>query len=135
MKNQKAWFVALLLAVLACASEQGYRAGPTQDAGATAHDAQLAVPGSFDTCSVDTDCAWGEIRNEILKAKECPCLYGCPHIALAKSTIQRRAAQYEALCDPMHAGDGDICGIDDCAIPPRIGCNNGVCGAADAGVH
>ncbi len=86
-------------------------------------------PPPYDTCTTDKDCAWGEIDHEIVAAKDCVCLYGCPYVALSKTTVARRDAQYDSLCDPTRDGQGDACGIDDCAIPNTITCNDGVCGA------
>jgi hypothetical protein len=107
---------------------------PADDAGAHA-DSSVSVSGPYDSCRVDTDCAWGEIDHEIETAKDCACLYGCPYLPLSKTTAERRMAKHDALCDPRHAGDGSPCGIDDCANPGRIVCNQGKCGAPDAGTR
>jgi hypothetical protein len=75
-----------------------------------------------DACLISSDCDWGEIDREILSADACPCLYGCPGIALSRETIQRRQAQYDALCTPGRDGKGQPCGIDDCIVPPPLAC-------------
>jgi hypothetical protein len=119
----------LALFTTACDGDDS-EAGTSSDAGAK----PVMVGAPYNECSVDSDCAWGEIKREILKKSDCMCLYGCPHIPLAQSTVSRRAAQHEALCDPRSDGNGDSCGIDDCATPPPIACQDGVCAAAgDAG--
>jgi hypothetical protein len=89
-------------------------------------------PGPYDTCSVASDCAWGEIDREIVTAADCPCLFGCPHLALGAETVKRRQDQYKALCTPGKNGKGQTCPIDDCAQPPPLACNGGKCGARDA---
>jgi hypothetical protein len=101
-------------------------------------DAARADPPSmigapYNSCKVDSDCAWGEIKHEILKKLDCVCLYGCPYLPLAKSAVSRRAQQHSDLCDPRSDGNGDPCGIDDCALPPPIVCEDGTCVAGDAG--
>jgi hypothetical protein len=79
------------------------------------------------TCTVAADCAWGEIAKDILVATDCPCLLGCPSLIQNKTTIDRRAAQYKALCHPGTNGQGNPCPIDDCIMPPPLSCNGGVC--------
>jgi hypothetical protein len=111
----------------------------SSDAGETApsEDAGKPMPmigAPYNECEVDSDCAWGEIKHEILRKADCVCLYGCPYIPLSKSTVTRRASQHEELCDPRRDGEGEQCGIDDCSLPPAIVCEDGVCAApADAG--
>ena len=132
----RALFVFGLLA-LACGDDS--KPGKSSDAGETApsEDAGKASPmvgAPYNECKVDSDCAWGEINHEILKKADCLCLYGCPYIPLAKSTVTRRASQQEKLCDPRQDGKGEPCGIDDCSQPPPIVCEDGVCAApGDAG--
>lgn len=104
---------------------------PASDAGG---DSPMMTGPPFNECKVDSDCAWGEITREILKKSDCVCLFGCPYIPLAKSAVKRRAAQHKDLCDPRNDGQGKLCGIDDCAQPPSIVCDDGACAApADAG--
>jgi hypothetical protein len=79
------------------------------------------------SCTVADDCGWGEIRTEILGKTDCPCLYGCPFLEQNRTTIARRQAQYQALCDPHVNGQGQGCGIDDCVVPPQIDCISGMC--------
>jgi hypothetical protein len=86
--------------------------------------------GPYDTCTVDADCGFGEIRSELVRAEDCPCTYGCPFLPLGKPTIERRQSQYEALCDPRQNGSGEDCGIDDCAPAPTPACVAGKCTAA-----
>ncbi len=86
--------------------------------------------GPFDSCTLDTDCSFGEIGGEIDELEDCPCLYGCPYLPLDKATIERRQSQYEAVCDPGQNGNGDDCGVDDCAPAPRPACIAGKCTAA-----
>lgn len=78
-------------------------------------------------CSSDSDCALGEINHEIRSKADCVCLYGCPYLALSKDTIARRQSQYNALCDPNIDGNGNPCGVDDCAVPPNPLCVAGEC--------
>jgi len=91
--------------------------------------AGTTVP-STDTCTVDTDCIWGEIPKEILSATDCICLYGCVYLPQTKVTASRRGDQYKALCSPGMDGKGQSCGIDDCAGPGAIACIDGACKAA-----
>ena len=89
--------------------------------------------GPYDECATAADCAWTEIDHEIGTPLDCPCLYGCPYIPLAKESVDRRAAQYQALCTPGQDGSGKMCGIDDCASPGMLACATGHCAAAQAG--
>ena len=86
-----------------------------------------------DTCSVDTDCTWGEISKELVKASDCPCLYGCGYLPQTKTTQARRQAEYDKLCNPQKDGQGQACGIDDCAQPSGLSCVNGACMALAGG--
>ena len=101
--------------------------GPT-----TRSDRRLALPRSALT---ESECAWGEIDHEILTRKDCTCLYGCPYIPLSKETVERRAQQHAALCNPREDGDGKLCGVDDCATPGALACNAGACEAAPAAMR
>jgi hypothetical protein len=115
---------------LAPACGDDTKAGQSADAG----EKSVMVGPPYNACKVDSDCAWGEIKHEILKKSDCVCLYGCPHLPLAASTVSRRAAQHEKLCASRSDGNGDPCGVDDCAMPPQIVCEDGACVAAgDAG--
>jgi len=80
-----------------------------------------------DTCNTDADCTWGEIPKELVKASDCPCLYGCGYLPQTTATRERRAAQYAKLCTPQKDGQGNACGIDDCAQPSGLMCLNGTC--------
>lgn len=95
---------------------------------------EVSVPppsvGPYDACTVDADCGFGEISTEIDDGEDCPCLYGCPFLPLGKVTIERRQSQYEGLCDPHENGNGEACGVDDCAAPPSPACVAGKCTAA-----
>lgn len=82
-----------------------------------------------DTCTVDADCTWGEIPKELLNASDCPCLYGCGYLPQTTATQERRGAQYEKLCNPRKDGQGNECGIDDCAPPGNVRCIAGTCRA------
>jgi len=63
------------------------------------------------------------------------CLFGCPYIPLSKTTVDRRAAQYKALCTPGKDGKGNPCPVDDCAPLKDITCTNNKCvaGSPDGG--
>ncbi len=86
---------------------------------------------STDTCSVDDDCTFGEIDHEITKPSECVCLYGCVYLPETKMTAARRLAQHDRLCKPDSDGDGNSCGIDDCAVPGAVACVAGTCKASN----
>lgn len=88
----------------------------------------MAEPDS-ESCSVDADCGFGEIDHEILRRADCPCTYGCPYLPLNRDAIERRQSQYDALCDPRFNGNGEGCGVDDCAAPPAPACVAGRCTA------
>jgi hypothetical protein len=83
--------------------------------------------GLDDSCTVAADCAWGEITHEILSAADCPCLLGCPTLPESKTVVERRKAQYDALCTPGKDGKGALCPVDDCAYPPALACQAGHC--------
>ena len=63
------------------------------------------------------------------------CLFGCPYLPLSKTTVDRRNAQYKALCTPGKDGSGKTCPVDDCAPPKAITCVDHKCvaGSPDAG--
>jgi len=86
--------------------------------------------GGFDACVTASDCGFGEIDHEILTPVDCPCLFGCPFIPLSQITVDRRNTQYKQLCTPGVDGQGNGCGIDDCAGPGPAACLNGHCAAA-----
>jgi hypothetical protein len=83
------------------------------------------------SCTVATDCGWGEIDHEILSRSDCICLLGCPSLPLNKKTVERRLTQYQKLCDPEHDAEGNPCGIDDCVAPPEPTCVDSTCGPSD----
>jgi hypothetical protein len=132
MRRSGTWCAAIALLMLACTSEKGIRepdAKVKSDGGAS--DAGMVQVGPpYNTCTVDSDCAWGEIEHEIRSKKDCVCLYGCPYIPLSKQTVERRAAQHAQFCSARVDGNGDPCGIDDCSEPGALVCNQGVCEAA-----
>jgi hypothetical protein len=76
---------------------------------------------------VASDCGYGEFAHDILSPSDCPCSFGCPFLPLLETTIQRRQAQYDALCNPRHDGQGNPCGVDDCVVPPPVTCRDGAC--------
>jgi len=119
MRRSLVWCAVLALLIPACKGEKG---------GDASAPPQVGAP--YNGCKVDSDCAWGEIEHEILERKDCVCLYGCPYIPLSKQTVERRAGQHARLCEARQDGHGDPCGIDDCAEPPPLVCDAGVCGAA-----
>lgn len=88
------------------------------------------TPSDPDSCSMDSDCGFGEIDHEIRSKSDCPCLLGCPYIPQNKETLERRRAQYTALCEPRTDGQGMPCPIDDCVQMPDAVCVNGTCGGA-----
>jgi len=107
-------------------------AGPGQETGTGADTSPIDTgtdvdTGGYGACTTADECGWGEIDHEILSAADCICLYGCPGYPLNRTTIERRRAQYEALCDPKVDGQGHPCGIDDCIEPPPIACVGGQC--------
>ena len=86
-----------------------------------------AGAASYLTCETPSDCAWGEIDHEILVFEDCICLFGCPYLALNRQTVERRLAQYTAICDPYTDGQGNPCPIDDCMPPPELECVDNEC--------
>jgi hypothetical protein len=78
-------------------------------------------------CATSSDCGLGEIDHEILSRADCKCLFGCAFLPLSQTTIARRQAQYDALCDPTRDATGNPCPIDDCAVPPVPVCVGGQC--------
>jgi hypothetical protein len=121
-----------ILLVLCCSVGCGATTeavGGGSDASIGATEASLVDVGSATSCTIASDCIWGEIDHEILAATDCVCLYGCPYLPMNQTTAQRRRTQYDALCNPRTNGNGQPCGIDDCAMPPTIQCAGGVCRA------
>jgi hypothetical protein len=108
-------------------------AAPTASASVEPVTSSLPQPGAGaratadNACRADSECAIGEIGREILKPADCPCLLGCPYIPMNKTTLARRQAAYERLCKPGVNGAGHPCPIDDCAAPPKMICDAGVC--------
>jgi hypothetical protein len=130
MKRSGIWCAAVALLMLACKSEIGIGGRDAEvknDAGES--DAAVQVGPPYNACTIDSDCAWGEIEHEIRSKKDCVCLYGCPYIPLSKQTVDRRVAQHAQFCSARVDGNGDPCGIDDCAEPGAVVCNQGVCEA------
>ena len=124
------------LGIVACGGnveKQGNGGGGGATGTSTTTSTTTTVPGPYDACTTATDCGWTEIDHEIVTAADCPCLYGCPYIPLAKESVDRRAAQYQALCTPGVDGHGTACGIDDCALPGMLACQTGHCTAAAPG--
>jgi hypothetical protein len=127
----------LALGLVACSrstyEQNGGSGGLLANAGG-AGGAEGGAPGGGGTagersCAVAADCAWGEIAKEILVATDCPCLFGCPSLVQNRATLDRRAAQYKALCRPGMNGQGQACPIDDCVQPPALSCTDGLCTA------
>jgi hypothetical protein len=108
-------------------TSSGGRAGSGGSGGIPGSGGSPVDAGDPSACSVQSDCAWGDIDREILSATDCPCRYGCPFVPLSRSTLDRRNAQYSALCSPMYDGQGHPCGIDDCISPPVLLCVQGEC--------
>ena len=132
MRHDRAWCAAVALLMVACKSEES--GGEKSDAGGEP-DGGVQVGPPYNSCEVESECAWGEIDHEILTRKDCTCLYGCPYIPLSKETVERRAQQHAALCNPREDGDGKLCGVDDCATPGALACNAGACEAAPAAMR
>lgn len=132
MKTTISLYLAALagaaLFVAACGGNVSSAGGGGDGGGSGTGGAAGSEP--YDACVTAADCAWGEIEHEILKASDCVCLYGCPYIPLSKETVDRRQEQHDALCTPGQDGNGNSCGVDDCAEPPVIACSNGKCVAA-----
>jgi hypothetical protein len=102
--------------------------GGSPEAGVDAgEEASVATPD--DECVGSDDCTWGEIGHDILAASDCPCLFGCPGLPQNKTVETRRMEQYRALCDPHMDGQGNLCGVDDCIVPPPLTCVGGKCTA------
>ena len=123
--SHRALSLALLLVGLtgltpSCAGSDVATGGDGGSAGATPNT---------DTCVVDDDCTFGEIENEITKPSDCMCLYGCVYLPQTKMTAARRLAQHDRLCKPNVDGEGQACGIDDCAVPGAVVCMGGTCKA------
>jgi hypothetical protein len=100
----------------------GGKAGGGASAGGSAGTA-----GSDNACQQASDCAWGEISHEILSKADCVCLFGCPYLPQNRTTVERRRAQYNALCTPGQNGQGMPCPVDDCIDMPDLSCVNSVC--------
>ena len=111
----------LTFATFSCAGSDVSGGGGGGAAGAAGGGSAGAAP-STDECTVDTDCTFGEIDHEITKPSECVCLYGCVYLPETKMTAARRLAQHDRLCKPDQDGDGNSCGIDDCAVPGAVAC-------------
>lgn len=106
--------------------------GPGADTGPLADSGPEPDAGSTVSCETADDCVWGEIDHEIQDAADCVCLFGCPTLVQNRETRDRRAAQYDAHCDPSFDGNGDPCPIDDCISPPALSCTENVCVAPDS---
>lgn len=117
--------LALALLASACAASTTPRDDASTDA--PAQDLGVSDSAANNSCNAATECAWGEIDHEILTRADCPCLAGCPGIALSRATVERRQRQYSALCTPGVDGMGRPCGVDDCIPPPPLECRAGVC--------
>ena len=102
----------------------------TTSGGTSSGTTTVTGSGPYDTCTAASDCAWGEIDHEILSPSDCPCILGCPYLPLSKTTVERRNAQYMALCKPNVDGHGNPCPVDDCVTPPALACSGGKCVAA-----
>jgi hypothetical protein len=139
--NLRRWLcLPLLICVLgACAgkaSPNEATGGGSSMGGSTATGGTSALGGAASTggstgddksCTQELDCTWTEISVEILKPTDCMCLYGCPYVIVNKTTADRRAQQYATNCNNTHNGKGELCGIDDCMMPPSLFCLDGTC--------
>jgi hypothetical protein len=133
--NLRRWLCVLPLLLCgmgACAGKAGpgEATGGTSSGGFTALGGSTATggsPGSEKSCTQEADCIWTEMGVEILEPADCMCLYGCPYILVNRATADRRAQQYAANCNSTHNGKGEMCGIDDCAMPPGVLCLDGTC--------
>lgn len=123
---------ALLAALLGASACSGSDLTPSGSAGASAQAGGASAGGaaSADACTVDDDCTLGEIEIEITKASDCMCLYGCVYWPETKLTAARRMQQYQKFCKPDVDGQGEACGIDDCAVPGGVSCVAGSCQAS-----
>jgi len=129
------WSGAAALVALSCWAVQGCKSEPEPTPSEPEPEPApvtrpLPQAPPFDACEVDADCGFGEIDHEIAGGEDCPCIYGCPYLPLTRATIERRQAQYESACDPRENGNGESCGVDDCARPPAPACVAGRCSAA-----
>jgi hypothetical protein len=86
-----------------------------------------AGSSNTDTCTVNDDCTFTEIDNEISKASQCMCLYGCVYLPVTKVTAARRLQQHDKFCKTDVDGQGNSCGIDDCVVPGSTACVAGKC--------
>lgn len=103
---------------------------PELDGASSSQRSDAQASARYDKCTVAADCAWGEIDHEIAERKDCICLYGCPWLALSHETVTRRIAQHEKYCDASKDGNGNPCGIDDCAPRGALACEAMTCAAA-----
>ena len=121
--------LSLAFVALGCASTT--TTSPPPDVPPVDATADLGVDVGADAsttaCVVATDCVWGEISYEIRTRSDCMCLLGCPSTPLNRVTVERRRAQYSAVCDPRFDGAGHPCPVDDCVGPPPLACRSGVC--------
>jgi hypothetical protein len=133
------WLPLLICSLGACAGKANpseATGGSSSAGGSTATGGTTALGGSGSTgedrsCTQELDCTWTEISVEILKPADCMCLYGCPYVVVNKTTADRRAQQYAANCTSTHNGKGELCGIDDCMMPPSLFCLDGTCTARE----
>lgn len=121
--------ISIGLTILAAAcSGSDVTPSPAGGAGSSAAGGGPSIAGGpSDACTVDDDCTLGEIDVEISKASDCMCLYGCVYIPQSKMTAARRAQQHDKFCKPDVDGQGQPCGIDDCAVPNAVVCVDGTC--------
>jgi hypothetical protein len=120
-----AFFAALV--AIACGAKSTLLIGGAAAAASGVGGGGGADSGPPGVCSIASECAWGEIDHEILSPSDCPCLFGCPFLPLAKTTVDRRLAQYAAFCTPGHDGHGNPCEVDDCAGSGPVFCVEGTC--------
>ena len=124
---------ALFAALFGGVACSGSDVTPSGSAGASAQAGGTSVGGAVSNgaCTVDDDCTLGEIEIEITKASDCMCLYGCVYLPETKLTAARRMQQYQKFCKPDVDGQGQACGIDDCAVPGGVSCVAGSCQASN----
>jgi hypothetical protein len=121
--------IATLALSFGCASSVSPDASSPTDAqtGGDSTTVPDADPATYTSCSTEADCAWTEFGAEILTRANCPCVFGCANNVVNVTTAQRRQAAYNMLCTPGVDGNGNMCPVDDCAMPPAAQCQAGVC--------
>ncbi len=120
-------WIGLTVLAAACSGRDVTPSATGSAGSSSAGGPSLAGAPNTDSCSVNDDCTLGEIDVEIAKASDCMCLYGCVYLPQTKVTAARRALQHQKFCKTNVDGQGQPCGIDDCAVPSRAVCVDGSC--------